>query len=88
MSGISGISVYMGCITTRSNEALLYFPRKIWYDRYMSLDEMMLKKEIADLLDKESYRIWDTTKVIKNQDYHDGLVKGLKMAAKFVRNQI
>jgi hypothetical protein len=54
----------------------------------MSLDEMMLKKEIAALLDKESYRIWDTTKVIKNQDYHDGLVKGLKMAAKFVRNQI
>jgi hypothetical protein len=54
----------------------------------LSLDEMMLKKEIADLLDKESYRIWDTTKVIKNQDYHDGLVKGLKMAAKFVRNQI
>jgi len=45
---------------------------------------MMLKKEIADLLNKESYRIWDTTKVIKNQDYHDGLVKGLKMASQFV----
>lgn len=47
----------------------------------------MSNQEIASLLDKESYRIWDTTKVIKNQDYHDGLVKGLKMAAKFVRNQ-
>ena len=58
------------------------FPRKIWYDGYMT------NEEIASLLDKESYRIWDTTKVIKNQDYHDGLVKGLKMAAKFVRNQI
>ena len=44
----------------------------------------MENKEIADLLDKESYRIWDTTKVIKNQDYHDGLVKGLKMASRFV----
>ena len=71
----------MGCITTRGNEALLYFPRKIWYDGYMT------NEELSDLLDKESYRIWDTTKVIKNQDYHDGLVKGLKMAAKFVRNQ-
>jgi hypothetical protein len=47
----------------------------------MSLDDMMLKKEIAEMLDKESYRIWDTTKVIKNQDYHDGVVKGLKMAS-------
>ena len=28
--------------------------------------------------------MWDTTKVIKNQDYHDGLVKGLKMASQFV----
>ena len=44
----------------------------------------MKNQEIADLLDKESYRVWDTAKVIKNQDYHDGLVKGLKMAAKFV----
>ena len=44
----------------------------------------MSNEEIAILLDQESYRIWDTTKVIKNQDYHDGLVKGLKMAAKFV----
>jgi hypothetical protein len=79
--GLSGISVYLGCITTRGNGALLYFPRKIWYDGYMT------NEEIASLLDKESYRIWDTTKVIKNQDYHDGLVKGLKMAAKFVRNQ-
>ena len=41
-------------------------------------------EEIAQLLDQESYRVWDTAKVIKNQDYHDGLVKGLKMAAKFV----
>ena len=44
----------------------------------------MSNEEIAKLLDQESYRVWDTTKVIKNQDYHDGLVKGLKMAAKFV----
>jgi hypothetical protein len=44
----------------------------------------MTNKEISNLLDKESYRIWDTNKVIKNQDYHDGLVKGLKMAAKLV----
>ena len=50
----------------------------------MSLDDMTLKKEIAELLNKESYRMWDTTKVIKNQDYHDGLVKGLKLASKFV----
>ena len=41
-------------------------------------------EEIAKLLDQESYRVWDTAKVIKNQDYHDGLVKGLKMAAKLV----
>jgi hypothetical protein len=44
----------------------------------------MTNQEIADLLDKESYRVWDTARVIKNQDYHDGLVKGLKMASKFV----
>jgi hypothetical protein len=44
----------------------------------------MTNEEIAALLDKESYRVWDTAKVIKNQDYHDGLVKGLKMAAKLV----
>jgi len=44
----------------------------------------MTNQEISDLLDKESYRVWDTAKVIKNQDYHDGLVKGLKMASKFV----
>jgi hypothetical protein len=50
----------------------------------MNIDEMVLKIEIADLLDKESYRIWDSAKVIKNQDYHDGLVKGLKMASRFV----
>ena len=50
----------------------------------MSLDDMMLKKEISELLDKESYRVWDMAKVMKNQDYHDGVVKGLKMAAQFV----
>jgi hypothetical protein len=44
----------------------------------------MTNEEIAKLLDAESYRVWDTSKVIKNQDYHDGLVKGLKMASKFV----
>ena len=44
----------------------------------------MTNEEISDLLNKESYKVWDTAKVIKNQDYHDGLVKGLKMAAKFV----
>jgi hypothetical protein len=44
----------------------------------------MTNQEIAELLNKESYRIWDSAKVIKNQDYHDGLVKGLKMASKFV----
>ena len=41
----------------------------------------MTNQEIATLLDQESYRIWDTTKVIKNQDYHDGVVRGLKMAS-------
>ena len=41
----------------------------------------MTNQEIAELLNKESYRIWDTTKVIKNQDYHDGVVRGLKMAS-------
>jgi hypothetical protein len=50
----------------------------------MSLDDMMLKKEIAEILDKASYRIWDTAKVMKNQDYHDGVVKGLKMASNIV----
>lgn len=45
---------------------------------------IMTNEEISDILNKESYRIWDTTKVIKNQDYHDGLVKGLKMASKLV----
>lgn len=50
----------------------------------MSLDDIMLKKEISELLAKESYRVWDSAKVIKNQDYHDGLVKGLKMASEFV----
>jgi hypothetical protein len=44
----------------------------------------MTNEEIAELLNKESYRIWDTAKVIKNQDYHDGMVKGLKMAAQYV----
>ena len=62
----------------------LDFPCKIGYTGYMSIDDIMLKEEIAYLLDKESYRIWDSAKVIKNQDYHDGLVKGLKMASEFV----
>jgi hypothetical protein len=44
----------------------------------------MTNQEISDLLNKESYRVWDTARVIKNQDYHDGLVKGLKMAAQYV----
>ena len=44
----------------------------------------MTNQEISDLLNKESYRVWDTAKVIKNQDDNDGLVKGLKMASKFV----
>ena len=66
------------------NIILFDLSRKIRYTGYMSLDDMMLKKEIAELLDKESYRIWDSAKVIKNQDYHDGLVKGLKMASEFV----
>jgi len=51
----------------------------------MSLDEMMLKIEIADRLDQESFDVWDRARVIKNQDYHDGVVKGLKMAADLVR---
>ena len=62
----------------RGNSALFDFPAKIGYPVYMT------NEEIALILDKESYRIWDTTKVIKNQDYHDGLVKGLKMASKLV----
>jgi hypothetical protein len=44
----------------------------------------MTNQELADLLHQESYRIWDMAKVIKNQDYHDGVVKGIKMAAKYV----
>lgn len=44
----------------------------------------MTNEEIAKLLDAESYRIWDSAKEMKNQDYHDGVVKGLKLAAKFV----
>ena len=68
----------------RGDGVLIDFPRKIWYDRYMNIEEMVLKIEIADLLNKESYRVWDSAKVIKNQDYHDGLVKGLKMASIFV----
>ena len=62
----------------------LAFFAEIWYDVYMSLDDIMLKKEIAEILDKASYRIWDTAKVMKNQDYHDGVVKGLKMASNIV----
>ena len=62
----------------------LAFFAEIWYDRCMSLDDMMLKEEIAEILNKASYRIWDTAKVMKNQDYHDGVVKGLKMASNIV----
>ena len=62
----------------------LAFFAETWYDVYMSLDDIMLKKEIAEILDKASYRIWDTAKVMKNQDYHDGVVKGLKMASNIV----
>ena len=51
----------------------------------MNIDDMVLKIEIADRLNQESYRVWDMSKVIKNQNYHDGVVKGLKMAADLVR---
>ena len=44
----------------------------------------MTNQEIAELLSKASYKIWDTTKVMKNQDYHDGVVKGLNMASNIV----
>jgi hypothetical protein len=44
----------------------------------------MTSQEISELLNKESYRIWDTPKVIKNQNYHDGVVRGLKMASMLV----
>ena len=44
----------------------------------------MTNEEISELLSKESYRIWDTPRVIKNQDYHDGVVRGLKMASMLV----
>ena len=67
-----------------ANIIVFDFPAKIGYTGYMSLDDITLKKEISELLAKESYRIWDSAKVIKNQDYHDGLVKGLKMASEFV----
>jgi len=53
--------------------------------KIMNLDDMVLKIEIADRLNQESYNVWDRAKVIKNQDYHDGVVKGLKMAADLVR---
>jgi hypothetical protein len=62
----------------------LAFFAELWYDGCMSLDDMMLKEEIAEILNKASYRIWDTAKVMKNQDYHDGVVKGLKMASNIV----
>ncbi len=62
----------------------LAFFAEICYDGCMSLDDIMLKKEIAEILNKASYRIWDTAKVMKNQDYHDGVVKGLKMASNIV----
>ena len=50
----------------------------------MDIDEMVLKMQISDRLKQESYDVWDRAKVIKNQDYHDGVVKGLKMAADLV----
>ena len=50
----------------------------------MRIRLILNNQEIAELLDKESYRVWDSGKVIKNQDYHDGLVKGLKLASQFV----
>ena len=56
----------------------LAFFAEIWYDGYMT------NEEIADLLNKASYKIWDTAKVMKNQDYHDGVIKGLKMASNIV----
>lgn len=70
--------LYALCVLLKVLRSLLDFPQIFCYAGCMT------NKEISDLLDKESYRIWDTTKVIKNQDYHDGLVKGLKMAAKLV----
>jgi hypothetical protein len=33
----------MGCITTRGNKALLYFPAKIGYAWYMEHDELLAK---------------------------------------------
>jgi len=44
----------------------------------------MTNEELSKALNQESYRVWDMAKVIKNQDYHDGVVKGIKMAAKYV----
>jgi hypothetical protein len=62
------------------------------YDRNFNMAEMqpalnerqLMLFEIATELNQESHRIWDSAKMIKNQDYHDGVVKGLKMASKFV----
>jgi hypothetical protein len=62
------------------------------YDRNFNMAEMqpalnerqIMLFEIATELNQESHRIWDSAKMIKNQDYHDGVVKGLKMASKFV----
>ena len=62
---------------------LAYSPFK--ESKIMNIDDMVLKIEIADRLNQESYRVWDMSKVIKNQNYHDGVVKGLKMAADLVR---
>ena len=59
---------------------LLYIPAEIWYAWTMT------NQEIADLLNQASYKVWDTAKVMKNQDYHDGVVKGLKMASNIVSN--
>jgi len=62
---------------------LAYSPFK--ESKIMNIDDMVLKIEIADRLNQESYNVWDRARVIKNQDYHDGVVKGLKMAANLVR---
>lgn len=78
LSGISSKPCIPIGVYYRDYDVLFDFPAKIGYPGSMT------NEEIALMLDKESYRIWDTTKIIKNQDYHDGLVKGLKMASKLV----
>lgn len=74
----------IGVIYYRDYDALFDFPAKIGYTWSMDIDEMVLKMQISDRLKQESYDVWDRAKVIKNQDYHDGVVKGLEMASKLV----